>query len=128
MPAPVLHFEYALFSKLPKPAAGVLARGSSFIAGQIAELSFLNPLHDRKRLCGRDRMKSKDMRLLNRRLVQRPPSTFQTIASAAMSNISMITRCQMRFIPRSGISSCSDFIAPLGCCQLTSLAFFEFQI
>jgi hypothetical protein len=34
----------------------------------------------------------------------------------------------MRFIPRSGISSCSDFIAPLGCCQLTSLAFFEFQI
>src|SRR6266404_418080 len=40
MPAPILHFEYSLFSKLSKPAAGVLARGSSFIAGQIAELSF----------------------------------------------------------------------------------------
>src|SRR5258706_15929670 len=40
MLAPILHFEYSLFSKLSKPAAGVLARGSSFIAGQIAELSF----------------------------------------------------------------------------------------
>jgi hypothetical protein len=40
MPAPILHFEYSLFSKLSKPAAGVLARGSSFIADQIAELSF----------------------------------------------------------------------------------------
>ena len=40
MPAPILHFEYSLFSKLSKRAAGVLARGSSFIAGQIAELSF----------------------------------------------------------------------------------------
>ena len=39
MPAPILHFEYSLFSKLSKPAAGVLARGSSFIAGQIAELT-----------------------------------------------------------------------------------------
>src|SRR6266403_4077619 len=41
MPAPILHFEYSLFSKLSKPAAGVLARGSSFIAGQIAELGFV---------------------------------------------------------------------------------------
>ena len=39
----LLHFEYSLFSQLPKSAAGVLTCGSGLLTGQVTNLPFRYP-------------------------------------------------------------------------------------